>query len=122
MLLHATKDEGAVAAVTFIAAPIMLFSEFTLKTTGCGLPAGPGGIYGALEGLSYLWVTALVAYSVYTKVKTGKGLPDGPGGMLGAAEGISYLTVVLGVIVLIFQVTDYGYIPNAVPIDGGRCS
>ena len=47
------------------------------RTTGCGLPAGPGGSIGALEGLSYLWVVGLVGFSVYTKVKTGKGLPNG---------------------------------------------
>jgi hypothetical protein len=34
----------------------MLFSEYTLKTTGEGLPPGPGGLYGALEGVSYLVV------------------------------------------------------------------
>ena len=47
------------------------------RTTGCGLPAGPGGALGALEGVSYLWVVGLLAYSLYTKVKTGKGLPPG---------------------------------------------
>ena len=47
---------------------VMLWSEYTLKTTGCGLPAGPGGLLGALEGISYLFVVGLVGYSVYTKV------------------------------------------------------
>ena len=47
---------------------MMLWSEYTLKTTGCGLPAGPGGLLGALEGISYLFVVGLVGYSVYTKV------------------------------------------------------
>ena len=51
---------------------MVLFSEFTLKSTGCGLPSGPFGLYGALEGISYLWVVGLVAYSIYTKVTTGK--------------------------------------------------
>lgn len=46
----------------------MLWSEYTLKTTGCGLPAGPGGLLGALEGISYLFVVGLVGFSVYTKV------------------------------------------------------
>ncbi|EKX41882.1 hypothetical protein GUITHDRAFT_159869 [Guillardia theta CCMP2712] len=100
----------------------MLWSEYTLKTTGCGLPAGPGGALGALEGVSYLWVVGLVAYSLYTKVKTGKGLPPGPGGILGAAEGLAFLAVLAGVVVLGLQIKDYGYIPNAVPTEGGKCS
>lgn len=32
--------------------PIMWWSLFTLKTTGCGLPAGPFGLIGAAEGIS----------------------------------------------------------------------
>lgn len=116
-----SKDEGALAVVTLIAAPIMLFSEWTLKSTGCGLPSGPGGLYGAAEGISYLWVTGIVAWSVYTKVKTGKGLPEGPYGLLGAAEGLSYLTILAGIIVLGFQIADYGYLPNAIPVEGGKC-
>jgi hypothetical protein len=99
----------------------MLFSEWTLKSTGCGLPSGPGGLYGALEGISYLWVTGIVAWSVYTKVKTGKGLPEGPMGLLGAAEGLSYLTILLGIVVLGFQISEYGYLPNAIPVEGGKC-
>ena len=47
---------------------VMLWSEYTLKTTGCGLPAGPGGLLGALEGISYLFVVGLVGFSLYTKV------------------------------------------------------
>jgi hypothetical protein len=31
--------------------PIVLYSEFTLFTTGKGLDPGPGGLYGALEGI-----------------------------------------------------------------------
>jgi len=42
---------------------------------------GPGGLLGALEGISYLFVVGLVGWSVFTKVKTGSGLPAGPGGV-----------------------------------------
>ncbi len=52
-------------------------STHASRTTGCGLPAGPGGALGALEGISYLIVLGLVGFSVFTKVKTGKGLPAG---------------------------------------------
>ncbi len=67
---------------------------------GAGLPEGPGGALGALEGVSYLIVTALVGWSVSTKLKTGGGLPAGPAGLLGAVEGFSFLSL-LG-IVLVF--------------------
>ena len=42
------------------------------RSTGCGLPSGPFGLYGAAEGISYLWVVGLVGYSIYTKATTGK--------------------------------------------------
>jgi len=100
---------------------VTLYSEYTLKTTGCGLPAGPGGLVGASEGLSYLGVVGISGYSLYTKIKTGSGLPAGPFGVLGAAEGLSFLAIVAGLVVLGFQILDYGYIPNAVPMEGGMC-
>lgn len=46
----------AAIAAGLVANPVMLFSEYTLKTTGEGIPPGPGGLYGALEGVSYLVV------------------------------------------------------------------
>jgi hypothetical protein len=100
----------------------MLYSEFTLKTTGCGIPAGPFGLFGLVEGISYLIVTGMAVYSVVTKVQTGRGLPAGPYGLLGAAEGLSFLTIAFGLVVLALQIVNYGYIPNAVPMEGGMCS
>lgn len=41
----------AAIAAGLVANPVMLFSEYTLKTTGSGLPPGPGGLYGALGEL-----------------------------------------------------------------------
>lgn len=52
----------------------------------------------------------------------GKGLPEGPGKILGAAEGLAYVAVLAGIFVLFSPVTNYGYIPNAVPMEGGMCS
>jgi hypothetical protein len=52
----------------------------------------------------------------------GSGLPAGPGGVLGAAEGLSFLAIGIGLVVLVLQITNYGYIPNAVPMEGGMCS
>lgn len=37
----------AAAALGLVANPICLWSEYTLATTGAGLPPGPGGALGA---------------------------------------------------------------------------
>lgn len=97
--------------------PIIGYSLYTLKTTGCGLPPGPGGSIGAAEGVSYLVVAAIVGWSVYTKAKTGSGLPNGPYGLLGAVEGLSYLTVLAIVVVFGLQFVERGYIPGPLPAD-----
>lgn len=104
-----------------VSCAIMGYSLYTLRHTGCGLPPGPGGLVGAAEGLSYLYVCALVAYSAVKKVRTGSGLPEGPGGVLGLAEGLAYLLALGGVYCLLGQVEDFGFIPNAVPVEGGPC-
>jgi hypothetical protein len=102
-----------------LAAGLVLYSEYTLKTTGCGLPAGFGGLVGALEGVSYLAVIGIAGSSLYVKAKTGTGLQGGV--LLGAAEGLSFLAIIVGLVVLFYQVADYGYIPNAVPGEGSIC-
>lgn len=92
-------------AAGFVANPVVLVSEYFLKTTGEGLPPGPGGIYGATEGVSYLVIVGVVAWSLYTKVKTGSGLQ---GSLLGAVEGLSYLSLVAGQLtfMLLLQLKD----------------
>ena len=50
----------------------------------CGLPAGPFGLIGAAEGVSYLVVIGFVASSLLSKAISGSGLPAGPRGLLGA--------------------------------------
>ena len=64
------SDQTLLGTVGTAASLVTLYSEFVLKTTGCGLPAGPFGLFGLMEGLSYLGVTGIAAYSVVTKVKT----------------------------------------------------
>lgn len=44
----------ATAAAGLIFNPLVIWSEYTLKTTGAGLPPGPGGLVGAAEGVGYL--------------------------------------------------------------------
>jgi hypothetical protein len=64
------SDQGILGVAGTLAALITFYSEFTLKQTGCGLPAGPFGLVGLIEGLSYLSVTGIVAYSLVKKVQS----------------------------------------------------
>ena len=97
------------------------YSLYTLKNTGCGLPAGPGGIVGRLKDL-LSGVAGLLGASAYAKKTTGSGLPAGPYALLGLAEGVAFVLALAGVYVGIAQIIDYGYIPNAVPVEGGKCA
>ena len=121
---YATESDDELAlygAGGVFASAVVLYSEFTLKTTGCGLPAGPFGAVGAIEGISYLAVIGIAGASLATKAKTGSGLKAGPGGLLGLAEGLAFTAIAVGLVVLGFQLADYGYLPNAIPVEGGRC-
>jgi hypothetical protein len=120
-IFPSAKDQLALGLFGTTMSLVVFLSEYVLKTTGCGLPAGPYGVIGAIEGISYLGVASLVALSLYCKVTAGTGLPSGPKGTLGLAEGLSYLAVIIGIVVLVYQVIDFGYIPNAVPMEGGMC-
>jgi hypothetical protein len=66
------SDATALGVTGLVASVIMLYSESVLFRTGCGLPAGPLGLYeyGAAEGVSYLGVVVLVGYSLFTKFRT----------------------------------------------------
>lgn len=99
----------AVVAAGLVANPVVLVSEYFLKTTGEGLPPGPGGLYGATEGISYLVIVSVVGWSLYTKLKTGSGLP---GSLLGAVEGLSYLSLVAGIVVAALVFAEKGSLPG----------
>ncbi|KAM0057656.1 hypothetical protein Hdeb2414_s0005g00160871 [Helianthus debilis subsp. tardiflorus] len=124
-----TDDQVSTTGVTetlaiaggLIANPVIGWSLYTLKTTGCGLPPGPGGSIGALEGVSYLVVVGIVGWSLYTKSKTGSGLPNGPFGLLGAVEGLSYLSLVAILVVFGLQFYQQGSLPGPVPVPGDQC-
>ncbi|RDX91025.1 hypothetical protein CR513_27055, partial [Mucuna pruriens] len=109
--------EKVAIAGGLVSTPVIGWSLYTLKVTGCGLPPGPGGSIGALEGVSYLVVLGIVAWSLYTKTKTGSGLPNGPFGLLGAVEGLSYLALLSILVVFGLQYLDHGYIPGPLPAD-----
>ncbi|CAF1924221.1 hypothetical protein Bca4012_070023 [Brassica carinata] len=109
--------ENAAIAGGLVSTPVIGWSLYTLKTTGCGLPPGPAGSIGALEGVSYLVVLGIVGWSLYTKTKTGSGLPNGPFGLLGAVEGLSYLSLLAILVVFGLQFLDNGLVPGPLPSD-----
>ncbi|KAF8116212.1 hypothetical protein N665_0020s0065 [Sinapis alba] len=109
--------ESAAIAGGLVSTPVIGWSLYTLKTTGCGLPPGPAGSIGALEGVSYLVVLGIVGWSLYTKTKTGSGLPNGPFGLLGAVEGLSYLSLLAILVVFGLQFLDNGSVPGPLPSD-----
>ena len=84
--------------------------------SGGGLPAGPFGLVGALEGVSYLVIVGFVGVALRSKLTTGSGLPAGPYGLTGAAEGLSFLSVLAGLVVLAQLQLQQGCVPNALPL------
>lgn len=100
-----------------VANVVCAYSLYVLKTTSCGLPPGPFGLLGALEGISYLGIVGILGWSLITKVKTGSGLPAGPNGLLGAAEGLTFLTVLGGLVVAGLNWNEYGFLPGFLPND-----
>lgn len=107
--------ELAAGAAGLASSAVVAWSLYTLNTTGCGLPPGPGGALGAAEGVSYLVVAGLVGWSATTKVRTGSGLPAGPYGLLGAAEGVAYLTIAAIAVVFGLQFFQQGSLPGPLP-------
>ncbi|OLP82310.1 hypothetical protein AK812_SmicGene37047 [Symbiodinium microadriaticum] len=92
-----------------------------LAGTGCHAPfrRGPFGLLGAAEGISYLAVLGLVGYNIFTRSQPG---PRNWSTALEVASGLAVLVTLAGAVVLYFQIQDYGFIPEAVPTEGGRCS
>ena len=114
--------------------PVVWISLYFVKTTGGGLPAGPGGLIGAIEGLSYLLVVIFALFpsllpsssfdeqqqqqddngddddsvivTITTKTMT----------IVEVTTLSSRITLVLGLLTLIGLIVDQGCIPNAKPI------
>ena len=120
MMVDSGESDGATptiaAAAGLIAQPIVWVSYYSVATTGAGLPAGPFGILGLIEGISYLVIVGFVAAALVSKVRTGSGLPAGPGGLIGLAEGLSFLSVTAGLGVLAYVATGQNCVPNALPL------
>ncbi|KAK9797086.1 hypothetical protein WJX73_006883 [Symbiochloris irregularis] len=117
------QEPGAIpawllATAALVAVPVVLWSEYTLKVTGCGLPPGPSGALGAAEGVSYIAVAAVAVWSLASAIRLRGGRAPREGGQPGwrtAAVGSVYATISAGLVVLGLQVHDRGYIPGALP-------
>jgi hypothetical protein len=44
---------------------------------GCGLPPGPAGLIGAVEGFSYVTLLGIAGWGIGMRATTNKGLPAG---------------------------------------------
>ena len=112
-----TTQESLVGTVGLISQPIVWSSLYLVRTTGGGYPAGPFGILGLVEGVSYLVVVYLAATSLWKNVVTGgrfykENIPP----LVGKAETLSVVTLVVALLVLLSLVADQGCVPNAKPI------
>lgn len=82
--------------------PVVWASLYLVATTGGGFPAGPAGLLGALEGVSYLFVVAFAL------------LP--PSMSSSTAKNLSRITIGIGLVILAGLVANQGCVPNAKPI------
>lgn len=92
--------------------PIVWISLGFAANTGAGLPAGPFGLLGAVEGLSYLIVVGLVALNILV----GGGREEKSDASLETAQKLSSFTLLAALLTLLSLVKDQGCVPNAKPI------
>uniref|UniRef100_A0A7S0ZCU9 Uncharacterized protein n=1 Tax=Timspurckia oligopyrenoides TaxID=708627 RepID=A0A7S0ZCU9_9RHOD len=113
---NASSIEKAIIGSSALAIPVFTASVVHVGITGCGLPPGPSGIYGGLEGIAFLIIAGIIGYSVTNKIKTGSGLPSGPYALVGASEGISYL-------LLLIYIVEFAYyaLAKGAPPGGPQC-
>jgi hypothetical protein len=86
--------------------PIVWISLVSVATTGAGLPAGPFGLIGAIEGLSYVLVVILAGTAALREDTV----------TMPRSQQWSLATLGLALLVLVKLVADQGCIPNAKPI------
>jgi len=107
-----TEQEDSSATVTsniigLIVQPIVWISLYYVQNTGKGLPAGPGGSIGAIEGLSYLIVVVFALFpSLLSSLLS----------ISATTITTTRITIVIGLLILIQLIIDQGCIPNAKPI------
>lgn len=102
---------GVLESVGLVSQPIVWISLYSVATTGHGLPAGPGGSIGAVEGIAYLVVVAMALLP--TSVTAGGNDDDGGSSL---ARTLSRTSIAVGLLVLAGVAVGKGYVPNAKPI------
>jgi hypothetical protein len=112
------SDESVsiIGVAGLVAQPFVWVSLYFVATTGAGLPAGPFGLLGGLEGLAYLAVVGLVAASIGRSITGGSSSTGKNPLLLGMSERISWFTLVAALLTLLSLVVDQGCVPNAKPI------
>ena len=103
---------GVLESVGLVSQPIVWISLYSVATTGHGLPAGPGGSIGAVEGIAYFLV--VVAMALLPTSVTAGGNDDDGGSSL--ARTLSRTSIAVGLLVLAGVAVGKGCVPNAKPI------
>ena len=109
------------AVVGLLAQPVVWISLYFVVTTGHGLPAGPWGLLGATEGLSYLVIVGFAAVGLVKtmakpKTRSSSSSSDGKDMLGRVVERLSLASTLAGLLVLASLVIDRGCVPNAKPI------
>jgi hypothetical protein len=115
-----------------LAQPIIWSSLLSVKTTGAGLPSGPFGIVGAVEGISYLLLLGWAGAGAWRRLRnndeddddnlslssssSSSSINSTSQSLASLVENLSALSLVLGLLVLVSLVVDQGCVPNAKPI------
>lgn len=123
-----SDDDGGPATLPFldviglIAQPVVWISLVSVATKGQGLPAGPFGLVGAIEGLSYLLVVVLGVVGPVSRtlgrVRRGGNtrVKDDDDAVSSLAESISLVTIILALLAVSKLMVGEGCIPNARPL------
>ena len=94
---NATAGDDAINAVAVLglaAQPVVWTSLYFVATTGGGLPAGPFGLLGLLEGLSYVAIVGLVGSALLSRATTPE--QSARRGLLRLAQNLSLISVAVG--------------------------
>ena len=129
------KQLLSLETIGLLCQPVVWISLYFVKTTGGGLPAGPVGLIGAIEGLSYLLVVMFALFSSsfllllpsslssYDEQQKQKQDDDDDSTSITKTMTVvevttlsSRITLAFGLLTLIGLIVDQGCVPNAKPI------
>jgi len=96
-----------------ISQPIVWVSLYSVATTGGGLPEGPYGLIGGIEGLAYLAVVGWAGVGIFFSSSNPEKSKEETRTI---SEKISLITIGIGLLVLVNLVLNQGCVPNAKPI------